>query len=159
MTDPVTIGTLAASALALAGDETVKGFVGEAVKDAYKKLKDKIAHWAGAEIDALEKAPAAPARQGVVAEAVDGQPPEEQALVKTLAAELLAALKSEAETKKSQPGGPVGLVVRKLEALELQLGNITVTEGVGAIIKDVRVGGSVKVGDISVVTPPGKTNR
>jgi len=41
MTDPVTIGTLAASALALAGDETVKGFVGETVKDAYKTLRTR----------------------------------------------------------------------------------------------------------------------
>jgi hypothetical protein len=43
MTDPVTIGTLAASALAITSGESVKGFVGEAVKEGYKKLKDKIA--------------------------------------------------------------------------------------------------------------------
>ena len=57
MTDPVTIGTLAASALAMAGDETVKSFVGEAVKDAYKKLKDKIAHWAALMLTRLKKRP------------------------------------------------------------------------------------------------------
>jgi hypothetical protein len=91
MTDPVTIGTLAASALAMASDETVKSFVGEAVKDAYKALKNKIAHWAGADVDALEKAPALKTQQRVVAKAVDGQPAEEQASVKALAAELVAA--------------------------------------------------------------------
>jgi hypothetical protein len=81
MTDSETIGTLAASAFAIASDEAVKGFVGEAVKDAYKALKNKIAHWAGADIDALEKVPASVARQSVVAEAVDGLPVEEQASV------------------------------------------------------------------------------
>jgi hypothetical protein len=95
MNDTVTIGTLAASALAMASDETVKGFVGEAVKDAYKALKTKIARWTGADVDALEKAPASAVGQSAVAEAIDGQPPGEQALVKALAAELVAALKSE----------------------------------------------------------------
>lgn len=157
MTDPVTIGTLAASALALASDEAVKGFVGEAVKDAYKKLKDKIAHWAGADVDALEKAPASAARQSVVAEAVDGQPPEEQALVKALAAEVIAALKSEA--KKSEGGGAVGLDVGKLEALEVQLGAITVTDGTGVSMNEVKTTGAFKAGPINVGPPPGKTDR
>ena len=155
MTDPVTIGTLAASALAMASGEAIKGFVGQAVKDAYKNLKDKIAHWAGADVDALEKAPSL-ARQSVVAEAVDGRPPEEQALVKALAAELLAALKTEA--KKSE-GGPVGLDVGKLEALEVQLGAITVTEGTGARMQEVKTEGAFRVGPINVGPPPGKTDR
>jgi hypothetical protein len=155
MTDPVTIGTLAASALAMASDETVKGFVGEAVKDAYKKLKGEIAHWAGADVDALEKAPASAARQSVVAEAVDGQSPEEQALVKALAAEVIAALKSEA--RKS--GGPVGLDIGKLEALEVQLGAITVTEGRGVHINEVKTMGAFEAGPITVGPPPGKTDR
>jgi hypothetical protein len=157
MTDPVTIGTLAASALAMASDETVKGFVGEAVKDAYKALKSKIARWAGADVEALEKAPASAARQSIVAEAVDGQPPEEQALVKALAAEVIAALKSEA--KKSEGGGTVGLDVGKLEALDVQLGATTVTEGTGARFGEVETTGSFTVGPINVGPPSGKTDR
>jgi len=141
MTDPVTIGTLAASALAMAGDETIKGFVGEAVKDAYKKLKDKIAHWAG----------------GDVAKAVDSQPPEEQALVKALVAELVAALKNEA--KKSEGGGPVGLDISNLDALEVDIGAITVTEGTGVRMKQVKTTGAFKVGPTNVGPPPGKTDR
>lgn len=156
MTDPVTIGTLAASALAITADATVKSFVGEVVKDAYKKLKDKIAHWAGADVDALEKAPASTARKDLVAEAIDGQPAEEQALVKALAAELLAALKTEA--KKSQ-GGPVGLDIGKLEALEVQLGAITVTEGTGVRMNEVKTTGAFTAGPINVGPPPGKTDR
>jgi hypothetical protein len=105
MTDPVTTGMLATSALAIAADATVKSFVGEVVKDAYKKLKDKIAHWAGADVDALEKAPASKTRQSVIAEAIDGQPAEEQALVKALAAELLAALKPRLKRAKAVRSG------------------------------------------------------
>lgn len=157
MTDQVTIGTLAASALAMASDEAVKGFVGEAVKDAYKKLKDKIAYWAGADVDALEKAPASTARQGLIAEAIDGQPSEEQTLVKGLAAELVAALKSEA--RKSGASGPVGLDIGKLDALEVKLGAITVTEGTGVRMNEVKTTGTFEVGPINVGSPPGKTDR
>jgi hypothetical protein len=151
MTDPVTIGTLAASTLAMASDEAVKGSVGEAVKDAYKALKNKIAQWAGTGVDALEKAPASAARQSVVAEAVDGQSPEEQALVKALAAELVAALKSER-------GSPVGLDISKLEALDVQLGAITVMEGTGVRMKEVKTD-IFTVDQVNVGSPPGKTDR
>src|ERR1700680_4751614 len=128
----------------MASDETVKGFVGEAVKDAYKALKTKIARWTGADVDALEKAPASAVGQSAVAEAIDGQPPGEQALVKALAAELVAALKS--ETHKSEGGGPLGLDVGELEALEVQLGAITVTEGTGVRMKEVTTEGAFRVG-------------
>jgi hypothetical protein len=43
MADPITIGVLTASALALAGEATLKGVVGEAAKDAYKALKSRVA--------------------------------------------------------------------------------------------------------------------
>jgi hypothetical protein len=155
MTDPVTIGMLATSALAMASDAALKGVVGEAVKDAYKALKDKIAHWAGADVDALEKAPASTARQSVVAEAVDGQPAEEQVPVKALAEALIAALKSEA----LKNGGPVGLDVGKLDALQVKLAAITVTEGTGARFGEVKTTGTFEVGPISAGNPPGKTDR
>ena len=41
MFDPVTIGALAASALAIAAPEVVKSVVGQSVKDAYNALKDR----------------------------------------------------------------------------------------------------------------------
>ena len=66
MSDPVTIGTLAASALSIAGGEAAKGFVSEAVKDAYKVLKDKIVLWAGSDIEALEKTPTLPVGWGII---------------------------------------------------------------------------------------------
>ncbi|MDQ6867383.1 MAG: hypothetical protein M3178_02850 [Pseudomonadota bacterium] len=72
--------------------------------------------------------------------------------MKALAAELVAALKSEG-------GGPVGLDVGNLEALEVQLGAITVTEGTGARIKEVKTQGAFTVRPIIVGPPPGKTDR
>ena len=113
----------------------------------------KIAHWAGTDIDALGKAPASTAR--VVADAVDGQPPEDQASVKKLAEALVAALKIEAQ----KSGGPFGLIIKKLEALEVQLGRITVTEGIGVCLGDMKAPGAFTVGPINVGPPSGKTDR
>jgi hypothetical protein len=155
MTDPVTIGMLAASALTMASDEAFKGFAGEAVKDAYKALKEKISNWAGADVEALEKAPASTARQSVVAEAVDDQPADEQASVKSLVDALVAALKSEA----GKSGGPIGLDVGKIEALQVKLAAITVTEGTGARFKEVKTTGTFEAGPINVGNSPGKTDR
>ncbi len=114
MPDPVTIGALAATALSMAGGEALKGFVGETAKDAYKKLKEFVAHWAGADVEALEKTPSSATRQAVIAEVIDAQPADELGRVKVLALALVAAL-------KSQSSGPVGLDAAKLTALEVQL--------------------------------------
>jgi hypothetical protein len=66
MVDPVTIGGLAASALAMAGEAALKGTVGEVAKDAYKTLKSMVAQWAGGDVHALEKTPTSQARRAVV---------------------------------------------------------------------------------------------
>jgi len=147
MTDPVTIGTLTTTALAMAADAALKGAVGEAAKDAYKALKEKVAGWAGADVDALEKAPASSARQAVVAEIIDSQLPDEKAAAQELAKQLIAALKGR---------NAVGLDIGKLEALEVRLGSITVTEGTGVRIDAARVG-TLKTGPITVGSPPGKS--
>jgi hypothetical protein len=94
MVDPVTVGALTASALAMAGDAIVKGVVGETVKDSYKALKGKIAHWAGADVDALEKAPTSAARQAVVAEIIDAQPADAKTALRPLIEQLTTALKA-----------------------------------------------------------------
>jgi hypothetical protein len=141
MADPVTIGVLTASALAMAGEAALKGAVGEAAKDAYKTLKSRVAQWAGSDVGALEKTPASQARRAVVAEAVDSQSGEEQAALRRLAQELLAALKR---------SGMVGLDIGRLEALEVKLGDITVAEGTGARFEEVRAHGTFSAGNISV---------
>ena len=76
MSDPATIGVLAASALAMAAEAVVKSSVGEVVKDAYKALKDKVALWICGDVEALEKTPASPSRQAVIAEEIDRRSPE-----------------------------------------------------------------------------------
>jgi hypothetical protein len=148
MPDPVTIGALAATALAMAGEAVIKGTVGGVVKDTYKALKGKVAPWAVSDIEALEKAPTSVARKAVVAEIVDGQSADEKAAVHALAKELIAAM-------KSAGGSSVGLDIGRLEALDVQLGNITVTEGTGARIGEARVHGTFATGNITV--GPGKS--
>jgi hypothetical protein len=95
MADPVTIGVLAATALSLAAQQVVKGAVGEAVKDAYAALKDRVARWAGDDVKALEKNPASEGRKAVLAEQVNEQPESEQEAVKALATTLMQVLKQE----------------------------------------------------------------
>jgi hypothetical protein len=141
MADPVTIGVLTASALAMGGEAALKGAVGEAAKDAYKALKSRVAQWAGSDVEALEMTPTSQARRAVVAEVVDSQSGNEQGALRVLAQQLLAALKR---------SGPVGLDIGLLEAMEVQLGDITVTEGTGARFKEVRVDGTFSAGNISV---------
>jgi hypothetical protein len=67
MSDPVTIGVLTASTLAMAAEAVFKSSVGEVVKDAYKALKDKVAIWIRTDVEALEKTPTSQTRQAVVA--------------------------------------------------------------------------------------------
>jgi len=148
MVADLTIGAVIASALGMAGDAIVKGAVGEAVKDSYKALKGKIAHWARDDVDALEKAPTSAARQAVVAEIIDSQPADDVAEVRALAERLIAALRA---------GGNIGLDVARLEALEVRLGAITVKEGTGIRMGDVRVHGTFSTGDIKVGDTPGKS--
>jgi len=147
MADPVTIGAFAASALAMACEAALKGAVGEAVKDAYKDLKSRVAKWAGSDVEALEKTPASLARRAVVAEVIDNQSEEEQAALHVLAHELVAALKR---------SGAIGLDVGRLEAMEVQLGDITVREGTGARMDEVRVQGTFSTGNITVGGPAKK---
>jgi hypothetical protein len=151
MADPVTLGALAAAALAMAAEAALKGAVGEAAKDAWKALRDKVAAWAGGDVEALEKAPASAARQAVVAEAIDTRPADDRAAAGALAKELIAAL-------RAAGGGNVGLDMRRLEALEVELGAIDVTQGTGVRIDEARVQGAFKTGPIKVGGPdPGKT--
>ena len=145
MADPVTIGVLVSSALAMAGEALLKGAVGEAAKDGYKALKAKIAAWAGNDVEALEKTPSSVARRAVVAEVIDARSPDEQAEARALAQRLIAALR--------EAGGPIGLEVGRLDALTADLGNIRVNYGTGVRIGTASVG-TFKTGDITVGGPP-----
>jgi hypothetical protein len=96
----------------------------------------------------LEKAPGSDARKAVIAEIVNNLSVEDQEELRNLAQSLTT------ELKKTAPA--IGLDVGQLNALAVEFGKITVTEGVGARIQEARVAGTFKAGDISVGLPPGK---
>ena len=153
MADPVTIGGVAALVLSIASEEALKSTVGEAVKDAYKVLKQRIAHWASADVDALERNPGSTARRAVIAEAVDALPESDQAAVRALAGELADAL------KKNAAAGPVGFDIGTLEAARVKLGKVSVNEGIGLRAKEVRASGDFEVSELDVGRPPGKAQQ
>jgi hypothetical protein len=137
--EPLTIGALAASALAMASD-VVKGVVGEAVKDAYKALKEKVAGWGAGDVKALEETPTSAARRAVVAEVIDAQPVDQQSEVRALAQRLIMVLKKDR---------PIGLDIGLLDKVDTELGDITAREGTGVRIEEAK-GGRLKIGAINV---------
>ena len=148
--DPVTIGAFVSTALGIAGESIVKGTAELAVKDAYVALKNKISGWvSGEDVAALETAPTSAARQAVIAEAVDALPEASKSAVLPLAQDVADRLK---ESKM-----PIGVDISRLTAAQIQLGRVSVTEGVGARIADSNITGIVSTGDIVVGTPPGKS--
>ncbi len=144
--DPVTIGAFVSTAQGIAGEAIVKGTAELAVKDAYVALKSEIAGWiSGEDVAALEKAPTSAARQAVIAEAVDALPEASKSAVLPLAQDVADRLK---ESKV-----PIGVDISRLTAAQIQLGRISVTEGVGARIADSNITGMVSTGDIVAGTP------
>jgi len=148
MADPVTIGALVAAALGMAGDALVKGTIGEAAKDAYKALKYKASHWIGNDLVELEKTPESTTRLAIIAETLDRLSPEDQESLRAPTQTLVGKLKGEAPA--------IGLDIGRLRALEVQLGNITVTRGIGVHIGEADLPGTFRAGDIVVGVPPGK---
>jgi hypothetical protein len=153
MSDPVTIGFLAAEALSIAAKAALKGAVGEAVKDAYSQLKAKIVLWAGGDVEALEKAPDAEKRKALIAEEIDKQPENELAAVKVLATTLLD------ELQRGKGSNPVGIDIGRLEAMRVQLAEISVFAGTGIRIGEVKTPGEFKVEKLIVGKPLGKAKR
>jgi hypothetical protein len=148
MAEPVTVGALVAWALSLGAEAIVKGALGEAAKDAYKALKTRVATWVAGDVGELEKTPTSNTRKAVIAEAVDQLSPEDQQALRDLAQTLTGKLREQAPT--------IGLDIGRLDALEVQLGNITVTHGTGVRIGQADVAGTFRTGDITVGPAPGK---
>ena len=148
--DPVTIGAFVSTALGIAGEAIVKGTEKTGTgRDAYVALQNKIAGWiSGEDVAALEKAPTSAARHAVISEAVDALPEASKSAVLPLAQDVADRLK---ESKML-----IGVDISRLTAAQIQLGRISVTEGVGARIADSNITGIVSTGDIVVGIPPGK---
>jgi hypothetical protein len=131
----------------------VKTTVGEAAKDAYKALKEKIAEWAGNDVVALEKMPSSTNRQAVIAETVDQQPLFDKALIQALVYNLLEALEQDAQNN------PIGIEIDFLKAARIHLASIAVTEGCGFRAREVDTPGEFAVGPVVVGSTLGKTSR
>ena len=152
MSDPITVGAVTSLVLSMASEQALKGFVGEAAKDAYKALKGKIAHWAGGDVEALEKDPTSVGRRSVIAETIDKLPEAEKISVKELATQLADAL------KKSAAEGPIAFDFGTLEAARIHLGKITVHQGKGMVAKTATAD-EFAVDELTVGDLPGKTRQ
>ena len=149
MTEPVTVGTLVVNALEFGATAFIRGAISEAAKDAYNALKVKLQTWASTDVVELEKDPAIKARQAVIVEIVDGLSGQDRESLRELAETLAVRL-------KEQPSA-IGIDVGRLEALGVELGNVTVHHGTGARFADAKIDGIFKVGDLSIGSPSGKT--
>jgi hypothetical protein len=147
MTDPGTIGAITASALAMTGEIGLKTVVGVAVKDAYEALKNRVRRWAPSEVNALEKSPAWEELQVTLGRIIDGQSAKDKAAVRSLANELIGALKH---------SPIVGLDIGRLDALEVQIGAIMVAEGIGVRIGEAEVAGKFSINKVTVGRTSGK---
>jgi len=149
MSDPVTIGFLAVSALAMAAEAVVKAGVGEVVKDAYKALKTKIAFWCGDDVEALVKEPTSKERQLTVAEKIDQQSPADHAEIKTLTLALNEAL------RKAADAGPIGLDVGKIDAARIALEATKIQSGTGIKVGEAKTSGTFR----ATVSEVGESKR
>jgi hypothetical protein len=147
MTDPVTIGGLAASLLATAAPEALKTGVSEAIKDAYKALKAKIGGWAAADVEALAKEPGSPGRQLIVAEMINRQSPSDLAEVRTLALALNGALREAAKSSA------IGIDIGRLEAERVLLDGFDVAHGTGFRANEVKTPGDFAARNFTVGKP------
>jgi hypothetical protein len=146
MTDPVTVGTIAASVFAMASEALVKGAVGEAVKDAYAMLKANVVEWAADDAEALANAPRSPGRKAVLAEAIDERSGADRAAI----TQLVRVLADELERAP-----PTGMVLRDLEDVQTRIKALVVESGTGVVVKKQR-GGTIDVGEVRVGRSPGK---
>jgi hypothetical protein len=144
MSDPVTVGALAAATLAMAGEAIFKSGVGEVVKDAYKALKEAVATRMGSDSELSKNVRVLPSQQVAIAEAIDAQSLADQADIRSLATALNEALLHLGRTD------PIGIDVHRLEADRVRLAAIDVTAGVGLRAGEVKATGDFEVGPISV---------
>jgi hypothetical protein len=149
MPDLVTIGNLAASALAMTAPEVLKSAVGEATKDLYKRLKKEVAAWAGGDVEALEQEPDSKGRQLIIAEKIDKQSPDDQSAIQALAKALMDALEANA-LEASERSHPTGFDVRRIHAWRVHFGVIEVKQGTGVRADEIITPGEFSVDNLKV---------
>ncbi len=153
MSDPITAGTLAVTALALAGEAIVKGAVGEVVKDTYAKLKSMVRRHAPEEMRVLQAQPGSEPRRAMVVEVLDALPqPETDELVDP-AQRLIELLEVEAEKH------PIGIDMTRLSAMNVNFKTVRVASDIGVLARDATLQGDLTIDSLEVGTTPGKPAR
>jgi hypothetical protein len=137
----------------MASEAALKGSVGEAAKDAYEALREKISDWAANDVTALELNPTSAARRAIIAETVNTLPTHQQEAMRALAIELATTLKANAEQR------PVGIDVGALEAARIHLEGISVTHGVGIRAQSIKTPGDFDLKNLNVGEPAGKVSQ
>jgi hypothetical protein len=148
MPDPFTIGALAAWALSKAAEGIAKGVLGEAAKDAYKSLKNRIAQWADHDVAALEAMPGSEAQKAVLAKGIDQRTEQDKESLRGALELLVAGLKENAPA--------IGLDIGTLTNIETHLRKIDVTQGIGLRMKEAS-GGKLEVDELHVGPSPAVT--
>lgn len=142
MTDPVTmtIGGLVALAVSFAAEAVSKGALGEAGKDIYKALKEKMPQGAGRELATLETAPDSQKTRNALAEIIDRQAQQERNALLILTQQLIDELRN--------TGLAVGLEFRDLKDIGVEFEDISAKNGsVGARVERME-GGTIKAKNI-----------
>ncbi len=148
MSDPITLGIIAANMLAMGAETVLKTSITEAVKDAYKGLKILLARHAPQEVAALEAAPASKGKQLAVAEVIDEKGGADESEIRRLVALLAEAIEKAAQAQ------PIGIDIGRLEATRVQLGQIEVTNGIGLRAQEIKTEGDFVVNVIKVGQKP-----
>jgi hypothetical protein len=136
MVEPITTGALVAGALSAGAGALAKGALGQAGKEAYTALKNTLLRWAGNDVEQLEARPDSDSRKAVIAETIDEKTDEQRSELAALAESLVAALRKDAVAH-----GPTGIDIGKLDAMEVQLGQITARTGTGFKAAEVKTSG------------------
>lgn len=121
MVDPVTVGSLVAETLSMAAEAVLKGADGEAVKDGFIALKEKVSPRASSDVGALEETPGSVDRQTAIAKIINAQSEGDQKALLVLAEALVTELKECAPK--------IGLDIGRLKTLAAELLNLTDTAG------------------------------
>jgi hypothetical protein len=114
MVDPVTVGSLVAETLSMAAEAVLKSETGEAVKDGYKALREKVSHWASSDVVALEATPGSIDRQAAIAKIIDAQSEEDRTSLRVLAEALVAKLKECADSAATEDQSQALLKFRQI---------------------------------------------
>jgi hypothetical protein len=132
----MTIDTSQITVFALAAVLLARGVLGEAGKDLYHKLKDRLGKLVGkGDVESLASDPESKPRRDVLAEALAKAGAGDDAELSQLAAALAREIK-----QADAAAGGIGLDVNGIEAVNMVLENVTGTH-TGAKVQNARLTG------------------